>query len=356
MEQEATLEHIGEHEESYAPKLDFIQTEKAIKLVKETFEQKLSERLSLMRVTAPRFLITGTGLQDDLAGLQTPVGFSTKFTSPETTGEKIEIVHSLAKWKRQTLGDRGFRPGTGIVTDMHAIRKDEDISPIHSIFVDQWDWERVMTREERTLDFLKMVVRKIYSALLETEAIVGSRFPELTARLPEDIQFVHSEDLEARWPKLTPKEREHAIAKELGAVFLIGIGHPLASGEPHDARAADYDDWHTPTVAGKRGLCGDIIVWDSVRGESLELSSMGIRVDGKALRAQLEMAGLSHRESLPFHKGILDGTTPLSVGGGIGQSRVCMFLLQKAHIGEVHPSVWPEEHIAEMEEQGIELL
>ncbi|MBW2972417.1 aspartate--ammonia ligase [Candidatus Woesearchaeota archaeon] len=335
----------------YEPKLDFFETEKGIKLVKDTFERKLAEKLSLCRVTAPRFLVVGTGLQDDLAGTMEPVSFTTKFAS-----SPVEMVHSLAKWKRWTLGKQGFAPGTGIYTDMDAIRAGEDVSEIHSIYVDQWDWERVIRPSERSLEFLKSTVRKIYSAMLETESAVAHEFPALAQKLPKEITFVHSEELEKRWPSLTPKEREDAIAKEHGAVFLIGIGHPLASGKPHDLRAADYDDWVTETADGKRGLNGDIIIWDSVRGKSLELSSMGIRVSPETMKKQLAMAGLSHREKLDFHSRVISGLIPLSVGGGIGQSRLCMALLQKAHIGEVQSSVWPEEHAAEMEEKGIRLL
>ncbi len=335
----------------YKPKLDFFETEKGIKRVKDIFQKELASQLCLHRVTAPRFLIVGTGLQDDLAGTQVPVSFSTKFSD-----KPVEIVHSLAKWKRMTLGKKGFATGTGLYTDMDAIRKDEDVSEIHSVYVDQWDWERVMTADERTLDFLKSIVEKIYSALLTTEDKISAEFPVLKKRLPSSITFVHSEDLETRWPSLNAKEREDLIAREHGAVFLIGIGHPLASGKPHDVRAADYDDWMTETVDGKRGLCGDIIVWDGVRGKSLELSSMGIRVDASTMKAQLTMHGLSQREELPFHSGVISGSIPLSVGGGIGQSRLCMFLLQKAHIGEVQSSVWPEGHVEEMEEKGVMLL
>ncbi|MBN1544474.1 aspartate--ammonia ligase [Candidatus Woesearchaeota archaeon] len=335
----------------YEPKLDFFQTERGIKLVKDTFERKLAEKLCLCRVTAPRFLVVGTGLHDDLAGTQVPVSFSTKFTD-----SPVEVVHSLAKWKRWTLGKQKFAAGTGLYTDMDAIRKDEDISEIHSIYVDQWDWERVIAQSERSLDFLKSTVRKIYSAMLETEAVVAQEFPALERKLPKEITFVHSEDLEKRWPSLTPKEREDAIAQEYGAVFLIGIGHPLASGKPHDLRAADYDDWMTESADGKRGLNGDIIIWDKVRGRSLELSSMGIRVSPETMKEQLRMGGLSHREKLAFHSGVISGSIPSSIGGGIGQSRLCMALLQKAHIGEVQSSVWPESHVAEMEEKGIRLL
>ena len=335
----------------YKTKLDFQKTEKGIKLVKDTFERKLAEKLKLQRVTAPRFLITGTGLQDDLAGTQKPVSFKSKFEDKE-----IEIVHSLAKWKRFTLGRFDFKSGTGIYTDMDAIRKDEDISPIHSIYVDQWDWEKIMDKKERTLKYLKSTVKKIYEALLETEEVLTEKFSELKRRLPKQIHFVHSEDLEKEYPKLSPKEREKEIARKHKAVFLIGIGHPLASGKPHDLRAADYDDWSSETKKGKKGLDGDIIVWDDIRQDSLELSSMGIRVDAKALMRQLSMHDLLDRKYLEFHKGILEDKLPQTIGGGIGQSRLCMFMLQKAHIGEVHSSVWPKEVKKESEQRGITLL
>jgi len=239
---------------------------------------------------------------------------------------------------------------------MDAIRKDEDISPIHSIYVDQWDWEKVISKEERTLDFLKSTVKEIYSALLETEAKIAKEFPELKQRLPKEIFFMHSEDLEKMFPLMTPKEREYEITKKHGAVFLIGIGHPLESGEPHDVRAADYDDWVTETEKGKKGLDGDILVWHPEREDCLELSSMGIRVDAEALLKQLDLMGLSERKELEFHKGIIEGTIPLSIGGGIGQSRLCMVLLQKAHVGEVQSSAWPEEVEQEFEKRGVALL
>ncbi|MFH1294520.1 MAG: aspartate--ammonia ligase, partial [Candidatus Aenigmatarchaeota archaeon] len=274
----------------YRPKLGFLSTEMGIKLIKDTFEKRLAEKLSLTRVSAPRFLITGTGLQDDLAGTQEPVAFKTKF-SPAP----IEIVHSLAKWKRAALHKYGFGYGTGLYTDMDAIRKDEEVSPIHSIYVDQWDWERVISDKERTDDFLKEIVKKIYEAVLETEEVIVRFFPELKKTLPKQIGFIRTEELEKRWPALTPKEREDKIAKELGAVFVMGIGYKLRSGEPHDLRAADYDDW---------SLCGDIIVWDHIREKSLELSSMGIRVDKESLMKQLKEMDQTHKKDLDFHKGI----------------------------------------------------
>jgi len=337
--------------DGYAPKLDFFETERAIKIVKDAFERELSEKLHLLRVTAPRFLITGTGLQDDLAGTQVPVSFKTKFAE-----SLVEVVHSLAKWKRQTLGKHKFSHGTGLYTDMDAIRKDEEVDAIHSIYVDQWDWEMIISKEERSVEFLKSIVRKIYGAIVETEMVIGKEFPKLGSRLPQEIVFVHSEELEEIYPKLTPRQRETEITRKHGAVFLIGIGHPLKSGEPHDLRAADYDDWVTDTSPTRKGLNGDIIVWDDVRQDSLELSSMGIRVDPKSMEMQLDLTGLTHRKKLEFHKGVIEGTIPLSIGGGIGQSRLCMFLLQKGHIGEVQSSVWPEEMVKEFERFKIPLL
>lgn len=335
----------------YKSILTLRETEKGIKLVKDTFQKKLAKALHLERASAPPFLETGTGMQDDLAGTQTPVGFKVKHTD-----KIIEIPHSLAKWKRHALGRYGYQPGEGIWTDMNAVRKDEDISDIHSIYVDQWDWELVVTKEQRTVEFLKEIVKKIYQAILDTEAEIEKEFPKLITRLPREITFVHSEELEEKYPDLTSKQREDKAAEEYGAIFLIGIGHPLASGQPHDLRAADYDDWITETSEKRRGLNGDIIIWDPIRQKSLELSSMGIRVDAKSLLAQLEHMGLSERKELEFHKGILENKTPLSIGGGIGQSRICMLLLKKAHIGEVQASVWPEGMVKECEAKGILLL
>jgi len=326
----------------YKSKLDFIQTQRAIKVVKDSFERKLATALSLIRVSAPRFLKLGKGLQDDLAGTQVPVSFTLKHT-----GDTVEIVHSLAKWKRFALGRYDFKHGTGLYTDMDAVRKDEELSPIHSIYVDQWDWEKVISTDDRSIEFLKKTVKKIYSAIVETEKVVEKEFPEIKARLPEEITFLHTMEVERMYPDLTSKEREDAIAKAYGAVFLIGIGHLLESGEPHDLRAADYDDWR---------LNGDIIIWDKTREKSLELSSMGVRVDADSLKEQLKHMGLEDRKELEFHKGILDDKLPLSIGGGIGQSRLCMALLHKAHIGEVQSSIWPTTVEEEFKEKGVPLL
>jgi aspartate--ammonia ligase len=333
----------------YKPKLDVFKTQRAIKRVKDVFERKLAEKLLLHRVSAPRFLKVGTGLQDDLAGTQTPVSFKTKLGH-------IEVVHSLAKWKRHALGRYGFKIGAGIYTDMDAIRKDEDVDATHSIYVDQWDWEKIVTRDQRTLKYLKEIVKKIYKAILETERVVEKEFPKLKAKLPKEIRFIHAEELEEMYSELTPKEREDKIAKKLGAVFLIGIGGALKSGKPHDLRAADYDDWSTETSERTKGLNGDIIVWDSTRKEALELSSMGIRVDTKSLLKQLEIMGVLERKELEFHKAVIEEKIPLTIGGGIGQSRLCMLLLQKAHIGEVQSSVWSEEVEREFEKKRIHLL
>ena len=333
----------------YKPKLGYIQTQHAIKVVKDTFEKKLSKRLHLIRVTAPRFLIIGTGLQDDLAGTQVPVGFNVRFTD-----KRIEMVHSLAKWKRHMLGKHSFGKGTGIYTDMDAVRKDEDVDETHSIYVDQWDWELVIGKDQRKLKFLREIVKRIYSSVLETENEVWKKFG-IKRHLPRKLYFVHSEELESMYPTLTSRQREDKIAAEHGAVFIIGIGYPLKSGEPHDLRAADYDDWSTETENG-RGLNGDLIVWDQIRQKSVELSSMGIRVDAKALVHQLDRLGLSARKGLMFHKGIIEDKIPLSIGGGIGQSRLCMVLLQKAHIAEVQSSVWPESVEKEFERKKISLL
>lgn len=335
----------------YTPLLGFFETERGIKLIKDTFEHELAKELCLLRVSAPRFLVTGTGLQDDLAGTQVPVGFRA-----EHIGKELEMVHSLAKWKRHALGRYGFKIGTGLYTDMDAVRKDEAPDPIHSIYVDQWDWEKIITREQRTIPYLKDIVRRIYSAILKTNAAVKEAFPSLKLELPDKITFIHSEELEELYPTLSPREREKRIAKQHGAVFIIGIGHPLKSGKPHDLRAADYDDWSTEAEGGRKGLNGDIIVWDSVREDALELSSMGIRVDETSMHAQLSMMDLEERKKLPFHQGILERKLPLTIGGGIGQSRLCMLLLEKAHIGEVQSSAWPKEEAIELEKRGIPLL
>ncbi|MDE6299111.1 MAG: aspartate--ammonia ligase [Muribaculaceae bacterium] len=327
-------------------------TEVAIKMIKSEFQKRLSEALGLRRVTAPLFVLAGTGLNDDLNGVERPVSFPVK-----ALGErKAEVVHSLAKWKRAKLGAYDIAPGYGLYTDMNAIRADEDLDNLHSLYVDQWDWEKTIREEDRNLDYLKQTVEKIYQAIRETEKDVFKQFPHITPRLPEKITFIHSQDLLDEYPDLTPAEREAEVTKKYGAVFLIGIGAPLSNGEPHDGRAPDYDDWSTPNSDGRLGLNGDILVWDSVLGRSFELSSMGIRVSPESLAHQLEIRGCQERSKLEFHRRLLNGQLPYSIGGGIGQSRLCMFLLQKAHIGEVQASIWPESQIKECKEAGINLM
>jgi len=335
--------------ETYKPKLDLKQTEKAIKFVKDFFQENLSAELRLRRVTAPLFVLKGTGINDDLNGVERAVTFAVK----ELNDAKAEVVHSLAKWKRLMLAQYGIPAGYGIYTDMNAIRADEELSNIHSLYVDQWDWEKVLTGKQRNLDYLKKVVNQIYSVLLRTEFIVYENYPAIKPMLPEEIHFVHSEELVQRFPLLTPKEREHEIVKEFGAVFIIGIGGELSNGEKHDGRAPDYDDWTSENSDGFKGLNGDIVIWNPILQQSLEISSMGIRVDKEALLRQLAISGLSERKDLLFHKKLLKDELPLSIGGGIGQSRLCMYLLRKAHIGEVQASLWPEEMIQQCAEHNI---
>lgn len=337
---------------SYKRKLLPETTEVAIKMIKDDFQQRLSSNLNLRRVTAPLFVLSGTGLNDDLNGVERPVSFEVKAVG----GSRAEVVHSLAKWKRMKLGAYCIAPGFGLYTDMNAIRADEDLDNLHSLYVDQWDWEMTIHESDRNLSFLKSIVEKIYDSLKATEAKVYDRFPHITPRLPENIEFIHAEDLKRIYLGMTSKQREDEAARRYGAIFLIGIGAPIDGGEPHDGRAPDYDDWITPTGDGHNGLNGDIILWDSVLGRSIEISSMGIRVSGESLRRQLEMRGCTERASLPFHSALLSGELPYSIGGGIGQSRLCMFMLQKAHIGEVQASIWPQEQIDACHAAGIELL
>ena len=335
--------------ENYKPKLDLKQTEKAIKFIKDFFQENLSAELRLRRVTAPLFVLKGTGINDDLNGVERAVTFAVK----EMNDAKAEVVHSLAKWKRLMLAQYGIPVGYGIYTDMNAIRADEELTNIHSLYVDQWDWEKVLTARQRNLAYLKKVVNQIYAVMLRTEFMVYENYPAIKPLLPEEIHFVHSEELAQRFPTLTPKEREHEIAKEYGAVFIIGIGGKLSNGEKHDGRAPDYDDWTSENSDGYKGINGDIIIWNPVLQQSLELSSMGIRVDKEALLRQLDITGLTARKDLLFHKKLLRDELPLSVGGGIGESRLCMFLLRKAHIGEVQASLWPEEMIRQCAEHNI---
>ena len=327
-------------------------TEVAIKTIKDSFQKKLSAVLHLRRVTAPLFVLAGTGVNDDLNGTEHPVAFSIDAMG----GKRAEVVHSLAKWKRIKLGAYGIAPGYGIYTDMNAIRTFEDLDNMHSLYVDQWDWERVMGAEERNVDFLKEIVRRIYAAMVRTEYLVYEMFPEIRPTLPQQIHFIHSEDLLQKYPTFTPKEREDAITKEYGAVFIIGIGCKLSNGEKHDGRAPDYDDWSTIAENGQVGLNGDLLVWDEVLNRSLELSSMGIRVDKEALLRQLEICNAEEKKELYFHKRLLNNELPLSIGGGIGQSRLCMFYLRKAHIGEIQASIWPEEMRREARAAGMYLI
>lgn len=338
--------------EGYCPLLDTSETEQGIKVIKEFFQQNLATGLRLRRVTGPLFVLRGLGINDDLNGTERPVTFPVK----ELGEAQAEVVHSLAKWKRLTLADYHVKPGYGIYTDMNAIRADEELGNLHSLYVDQWDWERVIRPEDRTLDFLKRIVRCIYSALLRTEFLVCERFPQLQPSLPEDVHFIHAEELRRRYPSLSPKEREDAIVREWGAVFVIGIGGPLGDGQPHDLRAPDYDDYSTVADNGLPGLNGDLLVWNEVLGRAFELSSMGIRVDRDALLRQLHDSGKEERAGLYFHRRLLEGDLPLSVGGGIGQSRLCMLYLRKAHIGEIQASIWPEDMRRECAELNIHLI
>jgi aspartate--ammonia ligase len=328
---------------AYKSKLGVVETEMAIKKVKDYFESKLSEVLKLVRVSAPLFLQEGTGLNDNLNGIERVVSFD----ALDVKNEKLEIVQSLAKWKRGALAKYQFPVGTGLYTDMKAIRRDEILDNLHSMFVDQWDWEKVIVQQDRTVETLKDEVEKIYKALYTTEQYVHQLYPSLQPVLPKSIHFITSQELENMYPSLTPKEREDKIAKKHGAVFLMQIGGMLNSGTKHDGRSPDYDDW---------SLNGDIIVWFPILERAFELSSMGIRVDKKALLKQLRESNCEERKKLPYHQAVLRGELPFTIGGGIGQSRLCMFFLQKAHIGEVHVSVWNEEILKECKEANIQLL
>lgn len=336
----------------YRALLDMRQTEQGIKLIKEFFQQNLSTELRLRRVTAPLFVLKGLGINDDLNGVERPVTFPIK----DLNDAEAEVVHSLAKWKRLTLAEYQIEPGYGVYTDMNAIRADEELDNLHSLYVDQWDWEAVITKEQRRLDFLHDIVRRIYSAIRRTEYLTCETYPQLKPFLPEDIFFVHSEDLLQMYPEMTAKEREDAICKKYGAVFVEGIGSKLSNGEKHDGRAPDYDDWSTVAENGKVGLNGDILIWYPVLGRSFELSSMGIRVDDESLLRQLKIEGKEDKEKLFFHQQLLQGKLPLSIGGGIGQSRLCMVLLHKAHIGEIQASIWPDAMRVECEAAGMPLI
>ena len=327
-------------------------TEKAIKAVKDMFQDNLSAQLALLRVTAPMVVLSGTGLNDDLNGIERPVAFPIK----DMNEQKAEVVHSLAKWKRIKLAQMDVQPGRGIYTDMNALRPDEELDNIHSIYVDQWDWEKVITKEERSLAFLKKTVRRIYEAIKVTENKLYVEFPQIEPMLPEEIFFIHSEQLLLQYPNLTPKERENAIVKKHKAVFIIGIGGELSDGTIHDGRAADYDDWTTRNEDGFDGLNGDLLLWNPILNSAFEVSSMGIRVDEAALRRQLKTRAEEWKSDLMYHRMLLDGELPYTIGGGIGQSRLCMFLLRKAHIGEIQSSIWPEEMYEVCHEAGIDLV
>jgi aspartate--ammonia ligase len=328
--------------EGYESKLTLLQTEVAIKETKDFFEHELARVLSLTRVSAPLFVKVDTGLNDNLNGVERPVAFDVL-----DTGDHVEIVHSLAKWKRMALHRYEIGPGEGLYTDMNAIRRDEELDNLHSIYVDQWDWEKHILREERTEETLREIVEKIYGVFKATEAHLHELYPALEKTLPERITFLTTQELEEAYPDASPKEREDLAAKRHGAVFLMKIGGALASGEPHDGRAPDYDDWN---------LNGDILFYNPILDSAYELSSMGIRVDEEALEKQLEIANAEERKAFPFHRMLLSGELPYSVGGGIGQSRICMYFLQKAHIGEVQAALWPDEMIETCEKHGIKLL
>lgn len=327
-------------------------TEKAIKALKDMFQANLSAQLALLRVTAPMVVLSGTGMNDDLNGVENPVSFEVKGVG----GSKAEVVHSLAKWKRMKLSRMNTPVGRGIYTDMNALRPEEDLDNIHSIYVDQWDWEKVIDRSQRNVAFLKSMVRRIYEAIKVTENKLYVEFPQIEPMLPEEIFFIHSEELLQMYPDLTPKERENEITRKHKAVFIIGIGAPLSDGKPHDGRAADYDDWSTPGEDGLHGLNGDLLLWNPVLDMAFEISSMGIRVDASALERQLAMRGEEHKSSLLYHRMLLEGKLPYTIGGGIGQSRLCMFLLRKAHIGEIQSSIWPDDMHQRCHQAGIELV
>lgn len=327
----------------YAGLLGLRDTQRAIKMAKDIFERELAAALNLERVSAPLFVLPETGLNDNLNGSERPVSFDIK-----QTGEQAQIVHSLAKWKRHALGKYSFEPGTGLYTDMNAIRRDEVADEIHSIYVDQWDWERVITRQERTQETLRYIVRRIYSSLRATRAQLVSAYPVLGVDdMPVDISFISSQELLDRYPELPPSRREYEYVKEVGVCFVEGIGGVLSDGKRHDGRAPDYDDW---------ALNGDLLVYYKPLDIALELSSMGIRVDAAAMERQLAIAGMTERAALPFHKAVLEDRLPLSIGGGIGQSRLCMYFLKKTHIGQVQASIWPQSELDKGVADGCELL
>ncbi|MGL4332198.1 MAG: aspartate--ammonia ligase [Bacteroidales bacterium] len=335
----------------YRPTMVPETMEQAIKFIKDTFQTELSKELCLRRVTAPLFVLSGTGLNDDLNGSERAVTFPVKHLGDQ----RAEVVHSLAKWKRVKLGSYRIAPGYGLYTDMNAIRADEELDNIHSLYVDQWDWERTITEDQRSLSFLKSIVDKIFGTLKYVENAVYEKYPHITPSLPDQIKYIHSEELLQLYPDLSAKEREYEITKKYGAVFLIGIGGDLSNGEPHDGRAPDYDDWTTQNSDGFKGLNGDILLWNPILENSFEISSMGIRVDKDALMCQLEIKDALDRVSLSFHRKLLQDRIPLSIGGGIGQSRLCMYFLRCAHIGEVQSSIWGDDMIDECAAHNIYL-
>ncbi|SIQ11947.1 aspartate-ammonia ligase [Alkalispirochaeta americana] len=336
----------------YRPLLDPRHTERAIQKIKEAFQTSLAYELNLVRVTAPLFVRAHQGINDDLNGVERPV----RFQVGGLGNEEAEIVQSLAKWKRLALADLGFSPGEGLYADMNAVRPDDTMDNIHSLYVDQWDWELALEPEERTRATLERVVRTVYDVIRRTERYICHEYEELLPELPREITIVHALDLARRYPGLSPKERELQLCRDHGAVFIMGIGAPLGDLPPHDGRAPDYDDWTTEIEPGYRGLNGDILVYDAVLDIPLELSSMGIRVDPAALERQLEISGATDRRELYFHRRLLAGELPASIGGGIGQSRLCMFYLRKAHIGEIQSGLWPREMARACQEAGIPLL
>lgn len=329
--------------EHYDPKLTVRETQEAIKYIRDTFQKEIGKEMNLERISAPLFVEKSSGLNDDLNGVERKVSFDLA----AMPGEEVEVVQSLAKWKRMALGKYGFKPGEGLYTNMNAIRRDEELDNLHSVYVDQWDWERVITKEERTIETLEKTVRTIFKVIKHMEHEVWYKYPQAVYRLPDDIVFIDSEDLRRKYPDLTPKERENAICKEYGAVFIMRIGDKLGDGKPHDGRAPDYDDWQ---------LNGDILFWFKPLDMAMEISSMGIRVSEESLHEQLEKAGCLEREKLPFHRMILNRELPYSIGGGIGQSRLCMLLLGRAHVGEVQASMWPESMRNECAEHNIILF
>jgi len=338
--------------EGYNPLIGLKETEKALQLMKDHFEAGLSSDLRLRRVTAPLFVLKGTGLNDDLRGVEKPISFPLK----DMRGQEAEAVQSLAKWKRMMLRDYDIETGYGIYTDMNALRPDEELDNMHSVYVDQWDWERAIQREQRTLDYLKVTVRKVWDNVKRSEFYMHTFYPQIVPSLPEEITFIHSEQLFEKYPDLTSREREDKITEEHGAVFIIGIGCDLPDGKPHDKRSPDYDDWSTETVDGFRGLNGDIVVWNDVLHCAAEITSMGLRVDKDELMTQLEITGDLDRVNLLFHRRLLDDELPSSIGGGIGQSRTAMQLLKKAHIGEIQSAIWPGEMVDHCRRSNIQLI